>query len=163
MNSPTEVSYTGTAYYVSNSGNDSNDGKSPETAWATVTHVNRAILNAGDAVFFERGGTWRATPVYTQEGVTYSAYGEGAKPRIISSPENGAGEEKWSLYHEGANGEKIWVFYWDMPECGALVLNGTKAAQKILGFWDGSQYLNYDGDYNLASPDYVTVCKEKVK
>lgn len=156
LNSPTEVSYTGTAYYVSNSGNDSNDGKSPETAWATVTHVNRATLNAGDAVFFERGGTWRATPVHTQEGVTYSAYGEGAKPRIISSPENGAGEEKWSLYHEGGNGEKIWAFYRDMPECGALVLNGTKATQKILGFWDGSQYLNYDGDYNAGALDYAT-------
>jgi len=156
LNSPTEVSYAGTAYYVSNSGNDNNSGKSPEAAWASIDRVNQASLKSGDAVFFERGGTWRATPVHTQEGVTYSAYGEGTKPRIISSPENGTGEEKWSLYHEGGNGEKIWVFYRDMPECGALVLNGTTAAQKILGFWNGTQYLNFDGDDNNGVNDNFT-------
>ena len=156
LNSETVVEYDGVAYYVSNGGNDSNDGKTPETAWASVDRVNRAHMNAGDAVFFERGGTWRATPVYTQVGVTYSAYGNGAKPRIISSPENGSGEEKWSLYYDGANGEKIWIFYKDMPECGALVLDGTEAAQKILGFWNGTQYLNFDGDDNNGVSDNFT-------
>jgi len=156
LNSETAVEYDGTAYYVSNSGNDSNDGKTPETAWATISRVNQENLSVGDAVFFERGGTWRATPVNTKTGVTYSAYGEGAKPRIISSPENGSGEEKWSLYYDGANGEKIWVFYKDMPECGALVLDGTTAAQKILGFWNGTQYLNFDGDDNNGVNDNFT-------
>lgn len=79
--------YTGTAYYVSNKGNDGNDGRSPETAWATLDRVNEAPLQYGDAVFFERGGVWRNTTVETKEGVTYSAYGEGAKPRICASPE----------------------------------------------------------------------------
>ena len=156
LNSETAVEYDGTAYYVSNSGNDSNDGKTPETAWATISRVNQENLSVGDAVFFECGGTWRATPVNTKAGVTYSAYGEGAKPRIISSPENGSGEEKWSLYYDGANGEKIWVFYKDMPECGALVLDGTTAAQKILGFWNGTQYLNFDGDDNNGVNDNFT-------
>ena len=53
LNSPTEVSYTGTAYYVSNSGNDGNDGKSPEAAWASIDRVNQASLKSGDAVFFQ--------------------------------------------------------------------------------------------------------------
>lgn len=142
LNSPTEVSYTGTAYYVSNSGNDSNDGKSPETAWATVSRVNEVTLNVGDAVFFERGGTWRVQTLETKKGVTYSAYGEGVKPRLIGSPENGAGEEKWSLL-EGT--ENIWVFYKDMLDCGVIALDDSAAAQKKIGFWNGTQYLEYRG------------------
>ena len=34
--------YAGTAYYVSNQGDDRNDGLSPETAWATLDRVNQA-------------------------------------------------------------------------------------------------------------------------
>ena len=52
--------YTGTAYYVSNQGDDGNDGLSPETAWSTLDRVNQASLEYGDAVFLERaasGGT----------------------------------------------------------------------------------------------------------
>ena len=52
--------YTGTAYYVSNQGDDGNDGLSPETAWSTLDRVNQASLEYGDAVFLERGGVWRA-------------------------------------------------------------------------------------------------------
>ena len=32
----TETEAEGTVYYISNSGNDENDGLSPETAWATL-------------------------------------------------------------------------------------------------------------------------------
>ena len=71
--------YTGTAYYVSNQGDDGNDGLSPETAWSTLDRVNQASLEYGDAVFLERGGVWRNTTVETKEGVTYSAYGGGRK------------------------------------------------------------------------------------
>lgn len=146
LNSETRVEYTGTAYYVSNEGDDGNDGLSPETPWQSIERVNNAALLPGDAVFFRRGDTWRAVPVYTQTGVTYSAYGQGDKPRIISSPENGSGADKWQLWWEGENGEKIWVYYRDMPDCGALVLNGEDYARKILGFWNGSEYLNFPGD-----------------
>ena len=50
---------TGTKYYVSNNGDDKNDGKSPETAWATLDKVNDYIFNEGDLVLFERGSMWR--------------------------------------------------------------------------------------------------------
>lgn len=53
-------------------------------------------------VLFERGGLWRGQ-LSTVEGVTYSAYGEGEKPRFYGSPENGTGESKWSLV-EGTTG-----------------------------------------------------------
>lgn len=143
LNSATEISYTGTAYYVSNKGNDGNDGLSPEHPWATTDRVNQATLKPGDAVFFERGGTWRTSkPIRAVRDVTYSAYGEGAKPRLIASPENGTGAEKWSLL-EGT--DNIWVFYKDMLDCGAVILNEKNAATKVLGFWNGEEYLNYPG------------------
>lgn len=143
LNSATDVTYTGTAYYVSNDGSDKNDGLSPEHPWATIARVNQASIKQGDAVFFERGGTWRCSePVRCARGAVYSAYGEGAKPRLIASPENGAGGEKWSLLDGTDN---IWVFYKDMLDCGAVVLNEKTAAEKVLGFWNGTQYLNYPG------------------
>lgn len=123
----------GTAYYVSNTGNDSNDGLSPQTAWATLEAVNSANLAAGDGVYFERGGTWRGQ-LWAQEGVIYSAYGEGAKPNIYASPENGADPAKWSLLKGTDN---IWVYHTDMMDCGILVFNegelwGTKVAPRYM-------------------------------
>lgn len=63
--------YTGTVYYVSNSGNDSNNGQSPDTAWATISKVDSTDLKYGDAVFFERGDLWH-DQLWSQSGVTYS-------------------------------------------------------------------------------------------
>lgn len=146
--------YTGTAYYVSNQGDDGNDGLSPETAWATLDRVNQASLEYGDAVFFERGGIWRNTTVETKEGVTYSAYGEGAKPRICASPENGGDSALWSLWWEGENGEKIWLYHRDMPDCGAMVLNEEIVAQKVLGYWSGTEFLHYTGPANWTPEDF---------
>ena len=72
---------TGTTYYVSNGGNDQNDGLTPETAWATLARVSEAELCPGDAVRFRRGDLFRGL-VQTKPGVGYGAYGEGEKPRI---------------------------------------------------------------------------------
>lgn len=146
--------YTGTAYYVSNQGDDRNDGLSPETAWATLDRVNQASLEYGDAVFFERGSVWRNTTVETKEGVTYSAYGEGAKPRICASPENGGDSTLWSLWWEGENGEKIWLYHRDMPDCGAIVLNEEIVAQKVLGYWSGKEFLHYIGPANWTPDEF---------
>ncbi|MDR2504760.1 MAG: SH3 domain-containing protein [Oscillospiraceae bacterium] len=165
INSPTTVTVTGTTYYVSNGGSDDNDGLTPETAWATLDKVNsnaytddmmlnnpgfpeylwtsknpnkRANLKAGDGVFFERGGEWRGM-LRTVEGATYSAYGEGAKPRILGSPENGAGGWKWSLADGSDN---IWVFYKDLQDCGGILLDGKTVAVKYTAYWDGERYID---------------------
>ena len=45
--------YTGNAYYISPSGNNENDGLSPETAWQTAHRANWGDVHEGDAVFFE--------------------------------------------------------------------------------------------------------------
>lgn len=129
-----ELSCAGTTYYVSNTGNDNNDGRSPESAWATLEKVNSARLSRGDGVYFERGGTWRGQ-LWAQEGVTYSAYGEGVKPNIFASPENGADASKWTLLDGTDN---IWVYHMDMMDCGIIVFNdgeswGTKVAPYYMG------------------------------
>ena len=137
--------YTGTAYYVSNDGNDEADGKSPETAWATIDRLASAQFQFGDAIFFERGGVWHKASLpgsirYT-EGLTLSAYGKGDKPKLIGSPENGTGADKWSLYYEGPNGERIWKFYNEMTDCSAIVLNGEETFKRDLAYWDGSSFV----------------------
>ena len=87
INSPTEVSWTGTAYYISATGNDAADGLTPATAWKSISKVSGAdFLKPGDAVLFKRGDSFRYKDTFkTMQGITYSAYGTGAKPKLIGS------------------------------------------------------------------------------
>ena len=80
LNTKDELVVTGTTYYVSPKGDDANDGTSPETAWQTMDAVinNTPLLQAGDAVLFERGYIYRRkSTLFVKSGVTYGAYGEG--------------------------------------------------------------------------------------
>ncbi|HEX2947925.1 MAG TPA: hypothetical protein VHT96_18455 [Clostridia bacterium] len=135
--------YTGTAYFVSSSGNDSNDGTSPEKPWATIKKVNSAELKYGDAVFFKRGDIWYDEEIWGQPGVTYSAYGTGAKPVFSGSvSENAASPDKWKLYYSDKSGKKIWVYYRELRECAGIFFNGGKSwANKVATCWDGRQYV----------------------
>ena len=77
-------------YYVSNVGNDANDGLSPSNAWQSISHVNGQSFNPGDFILFERGGVWRETLVLGSSGadvawITYGAYGSGERPEILGS------------------------------------------------------------------------------
>lgn len=111
--------YTGTAYYVSSMGDDALDGLSPESAWATMERVSGAALKRGDAVFFERGGTWHGQ-LFGRDGVTYSAYGEGEKPRFYGTSREANDPADWSLL---AGTENIWVYRDTVPDCGCIVFN----------------------------------------
>jgi hypothetical protein len=81
-----------TTYYVDAlSGQNSNPG-TLESPWQTVDKVNSAALSAGDTVLFHRGQDFRGS-LCTQSGseaggrITYGAYGEGEKPRLLGSIE----------------------------------------------------------------------------
>ena len=82
-------------YYVSNSGNDSNNGKSPATAWATLSKAG-SVTTEGATILFECGGVWRGS-LYTQSGVMYSHYGnvEDGLPIICQSNRNYADAALW--------------------------------------------------------------------
>ena len=125
-----EIPNGATVYYVSNNGSDSASGASPETAWKTFKNVNDERLPAGSYVCFERGGLWRGK-LETQEGVTYTAYGTGAKPVFYGSPENGAGSAKWKK----SDVENIWYYEGseNWGDVGTLVFNeGESCAIKAI-------------------------------
>ncbi len=86
------------SFFVSPEGNDDNDGRTPDTAWKTLDRVNRANdseLHSGDVVYFRRGGLWRGKLQCFTGGVSYTAYGEGEKPKIYSGPQDYSGDGKW--------------------------------------------------------------------
>ncbi|MBN1342446.1 MAG: carbohydrate binding domain-containing protein [Phycisphaerae bacterium] len=78
-------------YYVSNAGDDRNDGRSPDKPWRTIVRVNAHPLQPGDVVRLKRGDSWREQLVPRSGGekghVTYSAYGSGDKPLLLGSVE----------------------------------------------------------------------------
>src|SRR6187431_3285048 len=47
-----------TIYYVSNQGNDANNGTSKKTAWRTIAKVNASRFEPGDKILFKKGDTW---------------------------------------------------------------------------------------------------------
>ena len=139
LNSRTEIEITGTCYYVSSSqGNDENDGLSPETAWATAKHACE-MISEGDTVLFKRGDIWRMDNIRClTKYVTYSAYGEGAKPAFYGSAENATGEEHWSLL-EGT--DNIWLYDKPVRDSGTVVYNdGEVVVQKHLMYFNGTEY-----------------------
>lgn len=80
----------GTIFYVSPTGNDSNDGRAPEKAWQTAAKVNATRFAAGDQVLFARGGQWRESLLASSSGtaenpIVYAAFGEGRKPKFWGS------------------------------------------------------------------------------
>ena len=92
------------AYYIdSSTGDDSNSGRSPASAWRTLGKINSIALEPGETVYFRRGQIWRETLEPRNGGaighpVTFTAYGGGAAPVISGSdvvggwagPSNGA-------------------------------------------------------------------------
>ena len=83
-------------FYVSNGGDDDADGKSPETAWKTLKNVNdKTKVCENCNVLFERGGIWREALRVPCNGMTFSAYGKGMKPRFYGSRRNYAKPEYW--------------------------------------------------------------------
>ena len=161
--------YTGTAYYVSNDGDDNNDGLTPETAWQSVSKLlqeldqrDGCVLKSGDAIFLRRGDTFRLPEwslFVSLEGVTLSAYGEGEKPIITASSENGSDADKWELIYEDDSGKKIWKFYKDMRDVSMIVLNDGEAfSARVYEFFGENGYVSCeDTDWWMHEDNGVTL------
>ena len=85
----------GTTYYVSSlHGDDANDGKSENQAFASVTKINDITLGPGDKVLLEKGSVFTDQYLHVQGSgsaeapIEISTYGEGNRPRIDA---NGTG------------------------------------------------------------------------
>jgi len=77
-------------YYVSPSGNDSNNGTSTSTPWRTLAKVNSFPFGPGDTVLFQRGGEWHEVLNPLVDGrasnpITFADYGTGNKPKFWGS------------------------------------------------------------------------------
>ena len=104
----------GTCYYVSNEGDDANDGRSPESAWKTLAKVSEASLKPGDGVRFHRGDIFRGF-LQTYPGVTYAAYGEGEKPKLYGWDKNLGDAALWELCDAE---HSIWHLKEKILDCG---------------------------------------------
>jgi len=82
-------------FYISNSGNDSNNGNSSSSPWKTIAKVNAFMASfvPGDGILFKKGDTWNGTTITigvagnSSNHITLGAYGSGNKP-ILSGPNN---------------------------------------------------------------------------
>ena len=129
-------------YHVSNQGSDQNDGLSPATAWATLASVNAAPLHPGDRVLFRRNDVWRGQLIphsgNDQSPVTYSAYGEGAKPLFLGSVAKNTPAD-WTQAGDG---------FWTADNLKADVGNiifGNEASFGVKKWHDAD--LKQEGDY----------------
>ncbi len=90
-----------TNYYLSNNGNDNNNGISMQTPWKTIAKLNAVTVVPKDKILFKRGHLFRgsvATKGFVTD-VTFDAYGSGKKPVISGSVKINS----WKLSSLGKN------------------------------------------------------------
>lgn len=75
------------AYYVSNSGDDSNPGTESQP-WKTIERVNTETFIPGDSIFFKAGDVWEDVALIpkgsgsTEAAITIGKYGTGKRPYL---------------------------------------------------------------------------------
>ncbi len=74
-------------FYVSNEGNDSNNGISETTPWKSLQYVSKSKFIPGDSIFFRKGDVFTGHLTINSSGTTstpivFSSYGSGDKPII---------------------------------------------------------------------------------
>ncbi len=83
----------GVHYVDSAAGNDAADGTTIASAWKTLTAVNGATYQPGDALCFHAGGSWTGQLAPKGSGsaaapIVIDQYGVGNKPRIAAGSGN---------------------------------------------------------------------------
>ena len=148
--SPDALSFTGIAYYVSNDGNDENDGLTPIKPWKTLEKVSSAPLNYGDAVLFKRGDLFRGK-IMTKSGVSYGAYGSGEKPRLYGFDYDLADEDLWEIYDAESC---IWKMKKPILDPGTLVFDhGKRHSYKHIPSYVNGKFVCRDDE----AKDFVIV------
>lgn len=125
--------------FLSQTGDDHADGCTPQTAWKSCNRLERENLPAGSVVRFARGGTFRGG-FRAREGITYAAYGNGPKPRIIGSPYDGAKTGDWTEVYPHVYRYSLKLY----EDCGLLVFDdGKQHARKITLHYGKRPVVNY--------------------
>ncbi|MBK8552998.1 MAG: right-handed parallel beta-helix repeat-containing protein [Ignavibacteria bacterium] len=154
-----------TTYYISNSGNDNNNGLSPVFPFKSLDKLNSVIklLKPGDVILFERNGFFAGQIFLNVSGseklsIIFAAYGEGRNPVISGSMQL----KNWSQYRENiytsdvnypvknlfVSGEQMILARY--PNTGFLTIKSEVQNPKT-GFIDNSldQPKNYWKDANV--------------
>ncbi|MDD6483412.1 MAG: hypothetical protein PUF72_02400, partial [Clostridiales bacterium] len=89
------VSVSAATYYISNEGNDTNDGLTEDTPWRTIEKVNQSSFAPGDKILFKTGGVWSGSLWMKNSGtaaapIEISSYGNANKPIINGDGANAA-------------------------------------------------------------------------
>ncbi len=152
----------GTIYHVAANGDDDNDGlgPGPDRAWRSLDKVNQQIFAPGDFVLFRRGDEWRGQLFIRASGtpaawITYGAYGEGAKPRILGSIQ----AEGWTavtghpnLWRSAAIPERPVSTYGDHP---ASIFFGGRDGAISWGIMQALEELNVcDQGFSALTQEY---------
>ena len=129
---PPNIVDEGITYYISNSGNDLNDGKSEEKPIKTIARLNAIFLYPGDKVLFKSGDVWRLPVnipgIQPADGVVYGSYGNGNKPLLLASVEANS-ESDWVEETEGSN---IWRYApLIQTEVGNIIFNNEASVGVI--------------------------------
>ena len=130
LEAESEYPANGAVYYVSADGDDDNDGRSPEKAWRTLEKASEAgRYEIGDTVLFRRGDVFRGE-LRIHCGVTYSAYGEGRKPRLYGWDKNSADPSLW----KETDVENVWEYTESIEnDIGNMVFDeGKQWARKVI-------------------------------
>ena len=136
-----EIAVPGATYYVARDGSDENSGTDAAHPWRSLERVSRAALKKGDAIRFRRGDVFRGQ-VVCQAGVTYAAYGKGAKPAIYGWEKDLADERLWACVDEKHH---IYRLTDRILDCGTLVFNGgEKHALKLIPSYVDSRFVCRD-------------------
>lgn len=149
MNSTDMPEGAGAVYYVSDRGNDSNDGLSPEKPLQHFQRVADLILFPGDQVLFERGSLFRTDRrIQLQSGVYYGAYGKGDKPRVYGSLQNYAEVALWTKVTDAP----IWQMTLETETAGGVTMD----YDTCVGVWKAAySQLQQDGDFYHDSKNGV--------
>lgn len=128
-------------YYVSERGDDSNDGLSPEKPIKSYLHIADLPLEAGDSVLLERGSVFRISEMlWVKSGVCYGAYGEGEKPRVYGSLRDYADPSIWKQ----TDNKNIWQTELSHTAAALITFN----YDEYIGVWKYTKpELMKDGDF----------------
>lgn len=153
-NTTDQLCIKGTKYYVSNNGDDANDGLTPETAWKTLSRVSDADLQPGDGVLFNRGDLFRGM-ITTKPGVAYGAYGVGEKPRLYGWDKDLADPALWTLVDAEHH---IWKMNEKILDPGTLVFNhGEAHCRKLIpSYLNGKFVCRNDESKDFVMADEMT-------
>ncbi len=120
-----EQEITGTVYYISSfRGDDANSGTRPNEAWQHCEMLKSAKLVAGDTVLFECGSLFRENMMEIVNGVTYSSYGKGEKPKFYGSID-ASGANDWEPLGDDLYRFKQFIVWHN--DIGNMVFDGGRA------------------------------------